>query len=194
MDHWKRAQEGRDVWIVGGDVHEGGWTDIICGDDSKRFIRQLTTSAIANKSTKPHEAIAVTLTRDAGAILDGFKLVDEWKCWHYDWTNKRNYAILSLEQDGGGGALIKAHLVAGDEECVKDLAEKTGKDKAKDWYAACLGAGCEMGPFSLSHLRNKCRIIDRIFIRRNKVETEFVVVIKLRSKSLCDSCPWMSSC
>eukprot|EP00971_Amphidinium_carterae_P094592 1872430-Amphidinium_carterae.1 len=49
------------VLIIGGDVHEGGWTDMkYTGKESKDNpdayrIRQLTTSAIAQKMTQAHE-------------------------------------------------------------------------------------------------------------------------------------------
>lgn len=120
--NYRRDVLGRDVLILGGDVHEGGWTDITYWeklhplaqkgkkgepDYNEDRIRQLTTSAISNDTTQPYQAMAISVGRDlAGYVLDGGYLAGGWSCRHYDWTNNRNYAILSCSMAKKGSLVV----------------------------------------------------------------------------------------
>lgn len=110
LTDWKRRHQGREVMILGGDVHEAGWTDIV-HTESQSYIRQLTTSAISQKMTKPHEAIAVVMTRSvASGVVDGFDLTGGWTSRHFDWTNRKNYAI--LESGAVFGGVLKIRVMS----------------------------------------------------------------------------------
>mmetsp|Transcript_108239 Transcript_108239/g.316577 ORF Transcript_108239/g.316577 Transcript_108239/m.316577 type:complete len:714 (-) Transcript_108239:59-2200(-) len=126
---WRGSAEGRQVLVVGGDVHEGGWTDIFMGE-GENGIKQLTTSAIANKMTKPHEAIAVALTRSAASFYDGRSLAGDWKLTHFDWTNFRNYALVDCFA-GDDGTVIEGKLIASDGGDVKECRTHTTTEPVK---------------------------------------------------------------
>jgi len=114
LSKWKQMHQGREVMILGGDVHEGGWTDIVHAE-TQSYIRQLTTSAISQKMTKPHEAIAVVMTRSvASGVCDGFDLTGGWMSRHFDWTNRKNYAI--LESGAVFGGVLKIRVM-----CARNL-------------------------------------------------------------------------
>jgi len=136
---WRKANPGREVLIIGGDVHEGGWTDIFTGDEQE-VIRQLTTSAIANKMTKPHEALAVTLTRSLASSYDGRRLAGDWKMTHYDWTNFRNYATVECFNGDGPNrdAVISAQLVASDGVELSRLKAHCTDEPIKSWQMHAL--------------------------------------------------------
>lgn len=98
----------RQVLIVAGDVHEGGWTDLVLHDvEGEGRIRQLTTSAIANKQTRPHQALAVALTRGFLSSLDVSETGSGWTSRHYDWTNLNNYAFVSAGMAVAGTLKVK---------------------------------------------------------------------------------------
>jgi len=126
---WRGMGEGRQVLVVGGDVHEGGWTDIFIGD-GESGIKQLTTSAIANKMTKPHEALAVTLTRSAASFYDGRRLAGDWLMTHFDWTNYRNYALVDCLA-GDDGAVIRAKLVTSNGQEVREAKTHDTTEKVR---------------------------------------------------------------
>ena len=48
-----------------GDVLLTPCSTFSCGREGERRIRQLTTSAIANKQTRPHQALAASLMQTA---------------------------------------------------------------------------------------------------------------------------------
>jgi len=94
---WRELGSNKQVLILAGDVHEGGWTDLILQNvEGDGRIRQLTTSAIANKQTKAHEALAVALTRGFMSSLDVTDVGSGWLSRHYDWTNFNNYALVTV--------------------------------------------------------------------------------------------------
>mmetsp|Transcript_20195 Transcript_20195/g.47099 ORF Transcript_20195/g.47099 Transcript_20195/m.47099 type:complete len:852 (-) Transcript_20195:156-2711(-) len=120
LTQWRHDMQGREVIIIGGDVHEGGWTDLTCKEsphplsktDPEHFrVRQLTTSAIAQKMTQDHEAMAVMMTRDVASAYDGYKLGGGWTNQHYDWTNRRNYALVDVFVATGG--VFKVKVISG---------------------------------------------------------------------------------
>mmetsp|Transcript_70553 Transcript_70553/g.178624 ORF Transcript_70553/g.178624 Transcript_70553/m.178624 type:complete len:640 (+) Transcript_70553:62-1981(+) len=134
---WRAQDPARAVLLLGGDVHEGGWTDIT-QEDGEQHIRQLTTSAIANTMTKSHEALAVVMTRDVAGLVDGWKICAGWGFLHYNWTNRRNYAVLDVKMEDDK-ATIGGYLVASDGEEVEVLERRTTNDEIKSGYSARLG-------------------------------------------------------
>ncbi|CAE7273031.1 GAP1 [Symbiodinium natans] len=93
---WRDSGSYKQVMMLAGDVHEGGWTDLLLHNvEGDRRIRQLTTSPIANKQTRPHEALAVSLTRGVLSSLDVSETGSGWVSRHYDWTNCNNYALVT---------------------------------------------------------------------------------------------------
>lgn len=102
---WKARSEGRgkdrDVYIFGGDVHCGGHSDILLGD--QLVFRQLTSSAIANT---PLPSTAYAVLRLAGETLEG--LGEGFSFNHHHWTRKRNYGLVNVYNHN-------SHLVARDD-------------------------------------------------------------------------------
>ncbi|CAE7210390.1 unnamed protein product, partial [Symbiodinium necroappetens] len=90
------------------DRFAGGWTDLVLHDvEGEGRIRQLTTSAIANKQTRPHQALAVALTRGFLSSLDVSETGSGWTSRHYDWTNLNNYAFVSAGMAVAGTLKVK---------------------------------------------------------------------------------------
>lgn len=134
---WRNRVQGREALIIGGDVHEGGWTDIVNQDDPELCIRQLTTSAIANKMTKPHEALCVTCTRDIAGAWNGYGLPGGFSARHYDWTNHRNYAIVDCAA-ATAGTLTVCVVAAYDLRNADEAYTRLGKDDKSDPFVEVL--------------------------------------------------------
>lgn len=123
---WQSHNSERTILLIGGDVHEGGWTDI--RNTEGQSIRQLTTSAIANSMTHDHEALAVVLTRDMGGAMDMFKLAGGWSFLHYDWTNKNNYALLDTIANSDNQVAITGRLIASNGKAIKERKVHSTRD------------------------------------------------------------------
>ncbi|CAJ1334413.1 unnamed protein product, partial [Effrenium voratum] len=97
---WRDSSAEKQLLLVAGDVHEGGWTDLIlqtkAREGGEQRLRQLTTSAICNKMTSAGEALAVSLTRGVLSSIDVTDTGTGWCSRHYDWTNYRNYALVDV--------------------------------------------------------------------------------------------------
>jgi len=124
---WRQAAPGREVLLIGGDVHQGGWTAIYDtqGEYDNDLMQQLTTSAISNVTQSYVNNMAVTGMRD----VTGTKLGEGgFKFRHYDWCNTRNYAIIDGMLDEVGGATYQAFLVSGNADEVGIVEETFGAD------------------------------------------------------------------
>ncbi|KAJ7570564.1 hypothetical protein O6H91_01G126000 [Diphasiastrum complanatum] len=86
---WKNSTTNREVLVLGGDVHCGGHSEILC--QNKILFRQLTTSAIANM---PLPKSAYYFMRAAGRIGH---LNAAYTFRHHDWTRSRNYGMLQIK-------------------------------------------------------------------------------------------------
>jgi len=99
---WKLAKSGRQVTILDGDVHMGGYTNIYYQRDFA-FL-QFTTSSIA--SSAPSDAIFLGFD----LIKEVEPLVGSWSYEHHDWTNDFNYGIVRVKTEDSR-ALADCYLV-----------------------------------------------------------------------------------
>ncbi|EFJ18068.1 hypothetical protein SELMODRAFT_444647 [Selaginella moellendorffii] len=108
---WKAAQDGRQVLVLGGDVHCGGHSEVL--KDNEVVFQQLTSSAIANT---PLPKTAYYFMRLVGRL--GGSLRTGYTFKHYHWTRSRNYGlvrvkILKVDQRKPSFAEITSQLVKG---------------------------------------------------------------------------------
>jgi len=108
LRNWKLGRDGRELVILDGDVHMGGFTDIKYDDDI--IYLQFTTSSIA--SSAPGDATFFGFE----VLKEIQKLNKPWTYEHHDWTNDFNYGIVLAtandDQASVGCYMVKA---AGDE-------------------------------------------------------------------------------
>ncbi|KAG0591592.1 hypothetical protein KC19_1G186500 [Ceratodon purpureus] len=89
LSEWKATEVGREVLVLGGDVHCGGHSEILKNDEI--LFRQLTTSAIANE---PLPKTAYYFMRAAGGF--GF-LQEDYSFRHHKWTRACNYGLVQVK-------------------------------------------------------------------------------------------------
>lgn len=109
----------RDVVLLGGDVHEGGWTRILHKGEGYDFQRdsmqQLTASAMSY-----HLRTNIQQLVSAGTKNTGDDLTSDFKFRHYQWTSLCNYGIVQCFQGELGEATYEGKLVAGGpRECYE---------------------------------------------------------------------------
>lgn len=101
LNEWKLRRPGREVLVLGGDVHCGGHSNVM--KDSKVLFRQMTTSAIANR---PLPKSAYYFMRAAGQLG---RLEHDYNFRHYKWTRARNYGLVQVKhhspQDESNGVV-----------------------------------------------------------------------------------------
>mgnify|MGYP000873027149 CR=1 FL=1 len=94
MEQWKRTGNGtREVFIVGGDVHHAGFTDIKKGNQT--VFCQMVTSGMCQKGLGPAAMFMSRLMMRVGR-----KIYDDWTFKHHDWTARNNYGLVSLTDPG----------------------------------------------------------------------------------------------
>ncbi|KAG0620338.1 hypothetical protein M758_4G208700 [Ceratodon purpureus] len=92
LSNWKSSGTGREVLVLGGDVHCGGHSVIM--KNHKILFRQLTTSAIANV---PLPKSAYYFMRAAGGLG---RLQHDYGFRHKKWTRCRNYGLVQVKHHG----------------------------------------------------------------------------------------------
>ncbi len=108
---WKSAATDREVLVVGGDVHVGGFTDLEerVNGAWRGVIRQVITSPVTNE---PPSAIFWWGIRK---LLDGrHDLTPSLRFRHREMTRRRNYAVLTVDAPPTGRASIDAKLIEDD--------------------------------------------------------------------------------
>jgi hypothetical protein len=106
LREWKECMPGRELLVVGGDVHLGGETEI--RHIGKAIFRQLTTSAITNSAPPFLAYAAIRLLLEQQEDLDA-----SYSFEHMDFTHKRNFGIVMVRIPAGVAEqpLIKGSLV-----------------------------------------------------------------------------------
>lgn len=89
LRQWKAEKEGREVTLIGGDIHFAGHTDIFY-QNTKAF-KQITTSGMNQKGPNKLEFAVIQ------GVLKGYSdLKNGYQYEHHHWTRKNNYAILRV--------------------------------------------------------------------------------------------------
>lgn len=111
---WKERRDGRDIILVGGDVHVGGHTDVFYHD--KPVFKHFTTSAINGQVVKKVEELILRLFQKYGKLKNGYGFK------HHGWTKENNYGIVDVV-NVNGNTHIEARLFCLDQ--TKKISEHT---------------------------------------------------------------------
>lgn len=107
LRYWKQKEKNREVFVLGGDVHIGGYTDIRYRDQS--IFKQLITSPITNRPPRWYEFYGVR------ALMETHQgLGDRYSFEHSNFTHHRNYGVVLVRTSKEKGTGI----VGGLEEAV----------------------------------------------------------------------------
>jgi len=85
---WKERRAGRELLIVGGDIHMGGTTDILY--KGKKIFAQFVSSAINSKEVSSFEKGLMDLMMKMG------KINGDYTCCHGKWKKRNNYGIVEV--------------------------------------------------------------------------------------------------
>jgi hypothetical protein len=89
LREWKESTTGRELMVVGGDVHIGGETEI--RHMGQPIFHQLITSAITNAAPPFLAYAAIRLLLEQEEHLD-----PSYSFEHMDFTHKRNFGVLMV--------------------------------------------------------------------------------------------------
>lgn len=87
LRRWKESGEGREVIVLGGDVHCGGHSCIL--ESGKTLFYQLTTSPIANMPLSKTVYYAMR-------FAEQFEKIQGFQFHHFNWTRARNYGLVHV--------------------------------------------------------------------------------------------------
>ena len=110
----------REVVLLGGDVHEGGWTRIKHLEDAdgvnyeRDHVQQLTASAMSYHLRSGMQQIVSAGTKNTGHLM-----ASHFAFRHYEWSSLCNYGILTCFRGEHGEATYVANLVCGGRECYE---------------------------------------------------------------------------
>lgn len=93
INSWKFSNAYREVIILSGDVHRGGFTRIKKDGEIKFF--QVTTSPIANVMDESYDETMWSALR---TFRDEIHIGDGWSMMHEKWTDRRNFGIFRFEK------------------------------------------------------------------------------------------------
>ena len=125
LRNWKNGRDGREVIILDGDVHMGGYTDITYDDDFA--FQQCTFSSMA--SSAPNDATFLGFE----LIKEIQKLKDPWSYEHHDWTNDFNYGIV-VARNQDDQASLRCYMVKADSSDDPELIDDDGSSVSdSDW-------------------------------------------------------------
>jgi phosphodiesterase/alkaline phosphatase D-like protein len=123
LRNWKLGRDGRELVILDGDVHMGGFTDIKYDDDFAYL--QFTTSSIASSAPGDATFLAFDLLKEVQ------KLNDPWSYEHHDWTNDFNYGIV-LAKSQDNQANVQCFMVKADDSDEPEMVDSDGSDVSSD--------------------------------------------------------------
>jgi phosphodiesterase/alkaline phosphatase D-like protein len=105
LRQWKAGGSGREVLVLGGDVHVGGHTEI--KHQGNLIYRQLITSPITNR---PPGLLAFLGVR--ALMLGEERLGMDYSFRHFDFTHRRNFGVVVARVPAGPGpAKLEGSLV-----------------------------------------------------------------------------------
>eukprot|EP00397_Hematodinium_sp_SG-2012_P027580 GEMP01028987.1.p1 GENE.GEMP01028987.1~~GEMP01028987.1.p1 ORF type:complete len:528 (+),score=95.61 GEMP01028987.1:97-1680(+) len=118
---WKQSAEGREVLLVGGNVMQGGWTNIeLDGENGLPTctLKQLTTGAMAAEPMRAQDDLPQSVSRAMASKHGG-----NYSFKHFGWTKRRNYGVVQMNKDALGNPSFVGHLIESSDYLVsrKDL-------------------------------------------------------------------------
>ena len=120
LKRWKKSQEGRQLFLIGGDLHYGLETEIF--QDEESICMQLISSAISN-NPPPKTLFAFLKT----VLKSKQKINAEFHFMHKKFLNRRNFLQLQFRE----GSPAKYHFVTGAED-DEDEPETKGLGSTRD--------------------------------------------------------------
>ena len=103
LRNWKLASSGRNLMILAGDSHMGGWTDIKY--NNAITFKQFTASAMASLQPTANEFLFFSLYCNANYnIKSGFGYK------HYNWTRNFNYGLIATAISSGTSVIDAVHV------------------------------------------------------------------------------------
>jgi len=128
---WKEAKPGREVTLIGGDIHIGGHTDVFY--KGKRAFKQFTSSAINNVIPTKFQFLTVRFMQECSQPLSNGYAFD-----HHDWTKENNYGIVTVSTDSSDQVTVGCKLVAGSYKGTpKELKEFDNHHWSKNKSGCC---------------------------------------------------------
>ena len=115
---WKVAKPGREVTILDGDVHMGGFTDITYKD--KFAFLQFTTSSMASSAPSDATFAGFDLIKEAQSIKK------PWDYEHHDWTNDFNYGLIRADK-AKDAATVACYMVKASGSEKPKVIDSNGK-------------------------------------------------------------------
>ena len=129
LKKWKKAKCGREITLIGGDVHVGGHTDLYYKDEG--VFKQFTTSAINNEVPKKYQfEIMQFFQKMFGDLGKGLSYE------HYDWVRFNNYGLVSVHCSNGE-SFVTCQLVISEETGIKVQEPHTNKVWRKETTKCC---------------------------------------------------------
>jgi len=99
LRYWKEQKSGRDITLISGNVSIGGHTEIFY--KGERLFKQLTTSAINNKSPNRYEELFKRFFEGMNK-----KNGNEYSYNHYNWIRENNYALVEVKTLKGESSVV----------------------------------------------------------------------------------------
>ena len=101
LECWKSRDPQRELVLIAGDVHCGGFTSLWC-DKGERHVAlgvQMFTSSIGNKCFSNFMMKGISMLGGASAS-DVESLGNGFSFQHHCWTAKRNYGLIKIKPTG----------------------------------------------------------------------------------------------
>mgnify|MGYP000232599303 CR=1 FL=1 len=110
---WQKGRPSRQVVLLGGDVHIGGYTDLLYNGEV--LFKQLISSPIANITPTRLQKLAIEI---GGRV--GTNLTADYSFRHSGWTNRVNFGLVRVQPstDTSSRDDVELRLVAAPEPSV----------------------------------------------------------------------------
>ena len=113
---WKERRSGRELTIVGGDVHLGGYTEIF--HQGKPMFKQLTSSPINGSNGLGKWILAAQRL----AYLN-----NSYSYKHYDWTEDNNYGIIKTKVENNIATVTSQLISIKDNRIFERRIDRSGE-------------------------------------------------------------------
>lgn len=140
LDKWKQQKDCREVVVLGGDVHVGGFTSL--KKEGRNFALQFFSSSIGNARFSPMVETGIRMMGGDLAGLSDEVVNEQFGFYHHKWIADRNYGLIQVvpytgtENQRNGGQRCFCHLV----QSSKDKGIHDGP--VFKWIAGKKSSGC----------------------------------------------------